>query len=76
MGQLLQLNRVDISVPRRKAAPAKTGPRPSCLELSRAVELLEGKIQTLKLAQGRLEREAERLSDDIRSLLSMVKPDC
>ena len=76
MGQLLQLNRVDVSLAPRKAAPAKTGRRPSWLELSRAVELLEGKIQTLKLAQGRLEREAERLSEDIRSLLSIVKPDC
>jgi chaperonin cofactor prefoldin len=56
--------------------PVKTGTRPSLAELERAVELLQGKLHTLKLAQGRIEREAQRLSEEIRALLSVSKPSC
>jgi chaperonin cofactor prefoldin len=76
VGQLLRLSRTEVSLAPRAVGPARTGQRSSLPKLGREVELLHSKLQTLKLAHARIEREVERLSDEIRLLLSMSKPNC
>ena len=67
MGQLLTLNREKVVVPSAGNPAEIRKPRPSLKDLSREVELLRSKLQTLRLAQGRIEREAQRLADEIQS---------
>ena len=44
----------------------------SAQDLAREAELLEKKLQTLRLAQGRIARDTERLATAIRSLRAVA----
>jgi prefoldin subunit 5 len=48
-------------------------PQPSLEELEREVEVLRGKLRTLELAHLRIEREAQRLTDQLEAVRSTAR---
>lgn len=48
-------------------------PQPSLEELGREIEVLRDKLQSLKMAHNRVEREAQRLTELLQSVRSTTR---
>ena len=68
MGRVMILNREQAPAPRFCGANAvPRAPRPSVQDLGRELEVLRGKFQTLRMAQERIEREIQKIADEIHA---------
>jgi len=72
MGRTATLNREQPSATFYGMAVEKKQP-PSLEELGREVEVLRGKLQSLRMAQDRVERDVQRLTELFQSAQTKVK---
>jgi hypothetical protein len=73
MGRTAILNREQPSGTFYGGMAIENKPQPSLEELAREVEVLRGKLQSLRMAQDRVEREAQRLAELLQLVRSTTK---